>query len=190
MPAAVDNVGMPLDVADEVTGGNNYRDCVVRDLRALCTNDQVNIFSSTGTTRVGNCCTTNVVDGMGLDTVTNQCRIGDGCAPITMLGTTTLVMPNQMITCACSGRSEMVRVLNIVSVSGTVLNDLAAGQGDNAEAYNTCLQTSLSALCTSGGISTFVAMGDTAVSACCSATPNGAGGAVMGTAPTQDCVVT
>lgn len=189
VPAAVDDLGMPLTVPDEVTAGNNYRDCVTSDLQALCTYNQIDIFSSTGTTRVANCCARNVADGMGLNTVTNQCRLGDGCAPITTPGTTTLGTAGLMITCTCSGNDAMVQVLNIVATTGAGSGALTAVQTDNAEVYNTCLQTSLSALCTSTGFSTFMTMGTTAVATCCM-TPDAGGSMGTPNAGNNDCVVT
>lgn len=188
--ALVDDSGGRLSVPDEVTGGNNYRVCVAGDLRARCTPSNIEAFSTTGTTLVANCCSQNVVDGMGVNTATNQCRIGDGCAPITVPGTTTLMNIGQMITCTCSGMNAMAPVPNLVEFPGTPIAMLSMTQSDNAEGYRTCLETSLSSLCTSSGFATFTMMGTTAGGTCCiNAPPVGAGGMVFSLAPNQECAI-
>ena len=104
-------------------------------------------------------------------------------------GTTELVMDNRMITCMCSGMSASVRVLNIVATSGTDIATLTTDQADNAEAYNTCLQTSLGSLCTSTGFATFAAMGATAVDTCCSTAPPGGAGGTADAVTNNDCAI-
>lgn len=154
---------------------------MVTALRQLCTPDKFPTFSSKGAADVQNCCV--AIDGMGLNMATNQCRIGDGCVPITVPAVSVLIMAGQMISCMCSGTTMMVDVLRIVDMAGMPLAMITPAQTISIEAYQTCLQTMVGPLCSSTGISTFNAMATTAVATCCGAP--GVTGTVMGT----DCVI-